>query len=85
MSAASYLVAGTGNAASLCSACYGAERSLSRGKSRHVDEATYTETFSRLRAVTPNGAEARLCRDVLAQYYGTSLAKPWAFRSSLLR
>lgn len=56
----------------LCSACHGAGRSLSRGKSRHVDEATYTDTFSRLRVVTPsdpNAADVRLRRDVLAQYH----------------
>ncbi|MEO7731574.1 MAG: RtcB family protein [Kofleriaceae bacterium] len=72
MGAASYLLAGTGNAGALCSACHGAGRSLSRGKSRHVDEATYTETFSRLRVVTPidpNAADVRLRRDVLAQYH----------------
>jgi tRNA-splicing ligase RtcB len=38
MGAASYLLAGSGNEAALCSACHGAGRSLSRGKSRHVDE-----------------------------------------------
>jgi tRNA-splicing ligase RtcB len=72
MGAASYLLAGTGNAASLCSACHGAGRSLSRGKSRHVDEATYQDTFSRLRVVTPidpNAADVRFRRDVLAQYH----------------
>jgi tRNA-splicing ligase RtcB len=72
MGAASYLLAGTGNAAALCSACHGAGRSLSRGKSRHVDEATYADTFARLRVVTPinpNAPDVRLRRDVLAQYH----------------
>jgi len=72
MGAASYLLSGTGNEAALCSACHGAGRSLSRGKSRHVDEATYTETFARLRVVTPidpNAPDVRLRRDVLAQYH----------------
>lgn len=72
MGASSYLLAGTGNQSALCSACHGAGRSLSRGKSRHVDEATYRDTFSRLRVVTPidpTAPEVRLRRDVLAQYH----------------
>lgn len=72
MGAASYLLAGSGNEAALCSACHGAGRSLSRGKSRHVDEDTYRETFSRLRVVTPidpSAPEVRFRRDVLAQYH----------------
>jgi tRNA-splicing ligase RtcB (3'-phosphate/5'-hydroxy nucleic acid ligase) len=72
MGAASYLLAGSGSDASLRSACHGAGRSLSRGKSRNVDEATYTDTFSRLRIVTPidpRAADIRLRRDILAQYH----------------
>ena len=72
MGAASYLLAGTGNDASLCSACHGAGRSLSRGKSRHVDERTYEATFDRLRVVTPidpTAPEVRLRRDVLSEYH----------------
>lgn len=72
MGAASYLLAGDGNEAAMCSACHGAGRALSRGKSRHVDEQTYTETFERLRVVTPidpSSAEVRLRRDVLAEYH----------------
>jgi tRNA-splicing ligase RtcB (3'-phosphate/5'-hydroxy nucleic acid ligase) len=72
MGAASYLLAGSGNTASLCSACHGAGRALSRGKSRRVDEATYQETFARLRVVTPidpGAADVRFRRDVLAQYH----------------
>ena len=69
MGAASYLLAGTGNAEALCSACHGAGRSLSRGKSRHVDPG---DTFERLRVVTPidpTAPEVRLRRDVLAEYH----------------
>lgn len=72
MGASSYLLAGRGNQASLCSACHGAGRAISRGKSRNVDEDLYRETFSRLRVVTPidpNAPEVRLRRDVLAQYH----------------
>ncbi len=72
MGAASYLLAGAGNEAALCSACHGAGRSLSRGKSRHVDERKYNETFERLRVVTPidpTAPEIRLRRDILAEYH----------------
>lgn len=72
MGAASYLLAGEGNASALCSACHGAGRSLSRGKSRHVDEKTYRDTFERLRVVTPidpTAPEVRLRRDVMAEYH----------------
>jgi tRNA-splicing ligase RtcB len=72
MGASSYLLAGEGNGDALCSACHGAGRSLSRGKSRHVDERTYEETFDRLRVVTPidpTSPEVRLRRDVLAEYH----------------
>jgi len=72
MGAASYLLAGEGNSAALCSACHGAGRSLSRGKSRHVDERTFKDTFERLRVVTPidpTAPEVRLRRDVLAEYH----------------
>jgi tRNA-splicing ligase RtcB len=72
MGAASYLLAGEGNAAAMCSACHGAGRSLSRGKSRHVDEKRYRDTFDRLRVVTPidpTAPEVRLRRDVLAEYH----------------
>jgi tRNA-splicing ligase RtcB (3'-phosphate/5'-hydroxy nucleic acid ligase) len=72
MGAASYLLAGQGNTAALCSACHGAGRSLSRGKSRHVDERTYADTFSKLRVVTPidpTAPDVRLRRDVLSEYH----------------
>lgn len=72
MGSSSFLLAGTGNEDALCSACHGAGRSLSRGKSRRVDEDTYRDTFSRLRVVTPidpKAAEVRFRRDVLAQYH----------------
>lgn len=51
---------------------HGAGRSLSRGKSRHVDERTYEATFERLRVVTPidpTAPEVRLRRDVLSEYH----------------
>jgi tRNA-splicing ligase RtcB len=72
MGASSYLLAGAGDDASLRSACHGAGRSLSRGKSRQIDEQRYTDTLSRLRVVTPidpRAADVRLRRDVLARYH----------------
>jgi len=72
MGAASYLLAGEGNEAALCSACHGAGRSLSRGKSRHVDDRMYRDTFEGLRVVTPidpTAPDIRLRRDVLAEYH----------------
>ncbi len=84
MGAASYLLAGEGNAAALCSACHGAGRSLSRGKSRHVDERTYTDTFSKLRVVTPidpTAPDVRLRRDVLAEYHARLKEEaPYAYK-----
>ena len=72
MGAASYLLAGAGNQAALCSACHGAGRSLSRGASRHIDEQRYAATFERLRVVTPidpTSPAVRLRRDILAEYH----------------
>ncbi|MCW5806362.1 MAG: RtcB family protein [Deltaproteobacteria bacterium] len=72
MGAASYLLAGAGNADALASACHGAGRSLSRGKARKVDERTHAQTFEKLRVVTPidpTSAEVRLRRDVLSEYH----------------
>ncbi len=72
MGASSYVLAGTGNERALCSACHGAGRSLSRGRSRLVPEKTYARTLESLRVVTPidpNAHEVRRRRDVLAQYH----------------
>ncbi len=72
MGAASYVLAGQGNAAALCSACHGAGRALSRGKSRRIDQQTYADTTAKLRVVTaidPTAADVRLRRDVLAEYH----------------
>ena len=84
MGAASYLLAGEGNTDALCSACHGAGRSLSRGKSRHVDERTYQATFDRLRVVTPidpTAPDVRLRRDVLAEYHARLKEEaPYAYK-----
>jgi tRNA-splicing ligase RtcB len=72
MGAASYLLAGEGNEAAMCSACHGAGRTLSRGKARHVDVTTYTTALERLRIVTPidpTAPDVRLRSDVLVEYH----------------
>jgi tRNA-splicing ligase RtcB len=53
MGAASFLLAGEGKQELLASACHGAGRSLSRGESLHVDEATYRDAVGALRIVNP--------------------------------
>ena len=67
------------------SACHGAGRSLSRGKSRHVDERTYASTFERLRVVAPidpTAPDVRLRRDVLAEYHDRLKEEaPYAYKA----
>lgn len=68
MGAASFLLAGAGNAEALCSACHGAGRSVSRGKARRIDDPA----LARLRVVTPidpTAPDVRLRPDVLAEYH----------------
>jgi tRNA-splicing ligase RtcB (3'-phosphate/5'-hydroxy nucleic acid ligase) len=72
MGASSYVLAGEGNAAALCSACHGAGRSLTRGRSGHVDEATYARSMEKVRVVTPvdpDSPAVRTRRDILAKYH----------------
>jgi tRNA-splicing ligase RtcB (3'-phosphate/5'-hydroxy nucleic acid ligase) len=67
MGAASFLLAGAGNAEALCSACHGAGRSVSRGRARRFDDPALT----RLRVVTPidpTAPDVRIRRDVIAEY-----------------
>ena len=45
MGASSYVLAGEGNASALCSACHGAGRSLTRGRSGHVDDQVYARAM----------------------------------------
>ncbi len=53
MGDASFALAGLGNDALLASASHGAGRSLSRGKSSHVDEDESLRALAPLRVVTP--------------------------------
>jgi len=72
MGASSYVLAGEGNAGALCSACHGAGRSLTRGRSGHVDEATYAASMEKVRVVTPidpDSPAVRTRRDILAKYH----------------
>jgi tRNA-splicing ligase RtcB len=72
MGAGSYVLAGAGNDALLASACHGAGRSLTRGRSSHVDDDTYLRAMAPLRVVTPiDPADpiVRRRRDVLLKYH----------------
>lgn len=71
MGDSSYLLAGNGNAAALCSACHGAGRSLTRGQARNIDADTFERTVAPLKVVTaidPASPQMRLRRDILAKY-----------------
>jgi tRNA-splicing ligase RtcB len=72
MGSASYLMAGSGNAEALASACHGAGRALARGKARQVDAETYERAVGRLRVVTPidpGSPSLRGRHDILEQYH----------------
>ena len=53
MGDASYVLAGEGNDDALSSACHGAGRTLTRGRSSHIDDETYEHSMAQLRVVTP--------------------------------
>lgn len=84
MGAASYVLAGAGAEAALCSACHGAGRALSRGDSRRYDEERAAAALGKLRVVTPvdpRAPEVRLRRDVLAEYEGRLKEEaPYAYK-----
>jgi tRNA-splicing ligase RtcB (3'-phosphate/5'-hydroxy nucleic acid ligase) len=84
MGAASYLLQGQGNESALCSACHGAGRILSRGKSRHVNVEQYRDTFAKLRVVTPidpTAADVRTRRDVMSEYHARLQEEaPYAYK-----
>ncbi len=72
MGASSWVLAGSGNDALLASACHGAGRSLTRGRSTHVDDAVYRKAMEPLRVVTPIDPAApsvRFRRDILENYH----------------
>lgn len=72
MGDASHLLAGLGHAESHQSACHGAGRALSRGRSAHVSESAYQNAVERLRIVNPidpNAPEVRRRPDILEAYH----------------
>lgn len=72
MGDASYVLAGAGREDLLCSACHGAGRSLTRGRSSHVDDAVYRHAMEKLHVVTPldpDSPSVRCRRDILAKYH----------------
>jgi tRNA-splicing ligase RtcB len=72
MGDASYVLAGAGREDLLESACHGAGRSLTRGRSAHVEEGVYRRAVERLHVVTPLDPDApsvRCRRDILAKYH----------------
>jgi tRNA-splicing ligase RtcB len=72
MGASSFVLAGAGADEALASACHGAGRSLSRGKTHGVDDEVYRSSVAPLKVVTPidpAAPEVRLRRDILAKYH----------------
>ena len=84
MGASSFLLAGQGDEAALCSACHGAGRALTRGRATHVDDATYEREVAPLRVVTPIDPEApevRGRRDVLDKHRRRLMEEaPYAYK-----
>ncbi|MCE9573077.1 MAG: RtcB family protein [Deltaproteobacteria bacterium] len=84
MGAASWLLAGEGNDAALCSACHGAGRSVARGAARHVDAAVWDDARARLRVVTPVDMDdpvLRRRRDIVARHDDRLKEEgPWAYK-----
>ncbi len=72
MGDASFVLAGHGHDALLSSACHGAGRCLTRGRSSHVDDGLYRRAMDKLHVVTPLDPDApsvRLRRDILEKYH----------------
>jgi tRNA-splicing ligase RtcB len=71
MGASSFVLAGEGNRDALESACHGAGRSLTRGRSAHVDDEVFEKSAGKLRVVTPidpDSPQIRSRRDILQKY-----------------
>ncbi|MEW6743537.1 MAG: RtcB family protein [Planctomycetota bacterium] len=70
MGASSFVLAGCGNAESLCSASHGAGRSLSRGDALKGHEEEFRQFLERFRVVTPvdlRRQDIKLRRDIVAK------------------
>lgn len=84
MGAASWLLAGDGNDAALCSACHGAGRSVARGAARRIDPQAWDRARATLRVVTPVDVDdpiLRRRRDVIARHDDRLKEEgPWAYK-----
>ncbi|HEX4497420.1 MAG TPA: RtcB family protein [Thermoanaerobaculia bacterium] len=84
MGSSSYLLAGSGHAEALASACHGAGRALARGKARQVNAETYERALETLRVVTPIDPGAPSVRgrhDILEQYHARLKEEaPYAYK-----
>lgn len=85
MGSASYLLRGQNHRGSLCSACHGAGRQLSRGAALQADDAMLDEFLANFRVVTaldPERADIRGRRDILEQWR-SELKKeaPYAYKA----
>ncbi|MBK9037226.1 MAG: RtcB family protein [Myxococcales bacterium] len=84
MGAASWLLAGDGAIATLCSACHGAGRSVARGAARHVEPAVWDAARAGLRVITPVDVDdpiVRRRRDVMARHDDRLKEEgPWAYK-----
>ncbi len=79
MGASSFLLAGAGQPASLCSACHGAGRALSRGAATDVDPAKADRALAELEVVTsidPAAPHLRTRQDVLEKHRQRVLEEP---------
>jgi len=84
MGAASYVLAGQGNADALESACHGAGRAMSRGKAAHVPKADYEREIQKLRVVgpiDPRSPQIARRRDIVEKYHQRlSEEAPYAYK-----
>jgi tRNA-splicing ligase RtcB len=84
MGDASWLLAGDGNEAALCSACHGAGRAVPRGAARHVEPGVWDRARETLRVVTPIDVADPIIarrRDVVAAHDDRLKEEgPWAYK-----
>lgn len=84
MGDSSWLLAGQGNDAALCSACHGAGRVAHRGAARHVAPAVWQKAKETLRVVTPVDIDDPIVsrrRDVVAAHDDRLKEEgPWAYK-----
>lgn len=85
MGSASYLLAGGGLQEGLESACHGAGRALTRGKSSHVSDEQYQTEMRKLHVVTPidpDSPQLKSRQDILSKYHARMKEEaPFAYKS----